>query len=231
MSYYYPEPGTVAWRAVAHLDGLPKGAEIVTSALAEAARSDAVTVSSCLQTALTHGLVFRRRKDSHPRSPWFWSLTDHSKTGQLGTHTLHAAPAEPPAAAPPAQAEPPAPSDEPQIPQFITPKASLTEPLVIVAPSPAEQAAMARTFDRLSTPGVSSKLAERMGFPSAETLQRMLDSKPQPLPTRFALCSDGTLEINRDGEVALLLSRDETRALVEYLDRISLDHVREGDVA
>lgn len=76
---YEPKPGTVAFRALAHLETLPWGAEVMTSALAEALHlDDYKTLAPCLEAALKGGAVFRRKRDDHPRSPWWWSLTDFS---------------------------------------------------------------------------------------------------------------------------------------------------------
>ena len=75
---YTPKPGSTAWRVMAHLETLPAGAEIMTSALAEAIGEPANNVSPCLEAALAAGLLFRRQRDAHVRSPYWWSLTDRS---------------------------------------------------------------------------------------------------------------------------------------------------------
>ena len=74
---YQPQPGTVAFRALAHLETLPPGAEMMTSALAEALRVDGSNLTPCLESALKAGRIFRRQRDNHVRSPFWWSLTDH----------------------------------------------------------------------------------------------------------------------------------------------------------
>ena len=74
---YTPRPGTVAYRALAHLETLPRGAELMTSALGEAIGISGNNLRPNLDAALGAGLVFRRQRDNHVRSPWFWSLTDH----------------------------------------------------------------------------------------------------------------------------------------------------------
>ncbi len=76
---YEPRPGTVAFRALAYLETLPQGAEVMTSALAEALRlDDYKTLAPCLEAAVKGGAVFQRKRDDHARSPWWWSLTDFS---------------------------------------------------------------------------------------------------------------------------------------------------------
>lgn len=76
---YTPPPGTVAFRAIAHLETLPRGAELMTSALAEAIGCDGKNIVPSLDAALGAGLVFRRQRDPHRTSPMWWSLTDPSK--------------------------------------------------------------------------------------------------------------------------------------------------------
>lgn len=76
---YEPKPGTVAFRVLAHLQTLSRGAELMTSQIAEALRIDPNGVVPCLEPAVKAGAVFRRQRDPHPRSPLWWSLVDHSK--------------------------------------------------------------------------------------------------------------------------------------------------------
>lgn len=92
---YTPQPGTVAFRALAHLETLPAGAEIMTSALAEAIGAPALSVGPCLEPALRGRAVFRRQKDTHARSPWWWSLTDHSSLPRQRMVAITAADGEP----------------------------------------------------------------------------------------------------------------------------------------
>lgn len=80
---YEPRPGTVAYRVLAHLETLPAGAEVMTSALAEAINAEASQIQPCLELALKAGQVHRRQKDDHVRSPWWWSLTDYSAIPKL----------------------------------------------------------------------------------------------------------------------------------------------------
>jgi len=76
---YTPRAASVADRALSHLATLDIGAELTTSALAEAIDTPALNLIPNLDAAVKHGAVFRRQKDDHPRSPIFWSLTDHTK--------------------------------------------------------------------------------------------------------------------------------------------------------
>lgn len=68
----------MAFRALAYLETLPPGSEVMTSALAEAIGADASQIQACLQSAEEAGLVYFRRRDDLARSPRWWSLTDHN---------------------------------------------------------------------------------------------------------------------------------------------------------
>jgi hypothetical protein len=75
---YAPQPGTVAFRAIAHLETLPRGAELMTSALAEAIGCEGRNIAPSMEAALAAGLIYRRQRDNHVRSPMWWSLVDYS---------------------------------------------------------------------------------------------------------------------------------------------------------
>jgi hypothetical protein len=76
---YLPRPGTVAWKALQHLETLQPGAEIMTSALAEAIGVEPHLIQPCMLSLIAAKMAYRRQKDEHARSPWWYSLTDHSK--------------------------------------------------------------------------------------------------------------------------------------------------------
>lgn len=63
MNRYQPHPSTIAYRAIEILKALPPGHTIATMPLAEKLGSDPNTVRMGLQTAVTRGLVARKRKD------------------------------------------------------------------------------------------------------------------------------------------------------------------------
>lgn len=90
MTTYTPKPGSVADRAIAHLQSQPPaGAEVSTSALAEAVGATGDSLRMCLQPALDAGAVFARKRGGHVRSPMFWSLADHAardaRTGEASS--------------------------------------------------------------------------------------------------------------------------------------------------
>ena len=75
---YDPRPGTVAYRALAHLATLEHGAEISGPRLSEVLGIESATLRACMQPAVAAGRVFARQKDrTHLRAPVFWSLVDH----------------------------------------------------------------------------------------------------------------------------------------------------------
>jgi hypothetical protein len=74
---YTPKPGSTAQRAIAYLEKLPKGAEVMTSKIAEAINAPNDSIQPCMLPALSAGLVFARQKYEHPRAPYWYSLTDH----------------------------------------------------------------------------------------------------------------------------------------------------------
>lgn len=75
---YDPRPGTVAYRALAHLATLEHGAEISGPRLSELLGIESATLRACMQPAVAAGKVFARQKDrTYQRAPMFWSLVDH----------------------------------------------------------------------------------------------------------------------------------------------------------
>lgn len=97
---YSPAPGTVAYRALAHLETLDRGAELSSAQLAEAINAPAAVIQPSMVAPLRAGMVFSRQKGGHQRSPMFWSLVDH----QAASHAKPEAPA--PARAAQSHAEP-----------------------------------------------------------------------------------------------------------------------------
>lgn len=76
---YRPTPGSIPYRVLAHLESLPRGAEVPTAQLAQAARAEAYKFAALMDAARQAGVIFARQKGGHPKSPLFWSLVDHSK--------------------------------------------------------------------------------------------------------------------------------------------------------
>lgn len=75
---YTPQPGTVAYRILAWLDAEGKTAERNSSQIAHAMGIETNGIPALLEQALAAHLVFRRQKDrTHPRAPFWYSLTNH----------------------------------------------------------------------------------------------------------------------------------------------------------
>lgn len=74
VSNYTPQPGTVAYRALAHLETLDRDAELSSAQLAEAINAPAAAIQPSMLAPLRAGKVFARQKGGHQRSPMFWSL-------------------------------------------------------------------------------------------------------------------------------------------------------------
>ena len=230
MSAYTPKPGSVADRALSHLASLPRGAELSSAALAEAIGVDPAVIGSSLQSALPSGTVCKRTKGGHPRSPAFWSLPEKG-------HQRPATKMPAPAAAP----EPPPGPGEVPIQRIVPAKDAaplpITPPLFppINGKPHGVQVQACRPADRamLASPAGAELLARTAEAMTDEVPAQMSASEP---PLRIALWSNDTLQIERSNTVGgaaelVLLSADETRALVRYLDRMSLDHLRDERTA
>lgn len=77
---YAPRPGSVAYRTLAYLEQLPRGAEVMTCHIAEAIGCGPAQVAWSLSAAHAAGLVFARKRDAeHPTAPLWWSLVDHAR--------------------------------------------------------------------------------------------------------------------------------------------------------
>jgi hypothetical protein len=157
---YEPKPGSVAFRALAHLQGQPPGTELSTAALAESVSVVPTNLANFLAPLVKHGHVACRQKGGFVRSPLFWSL--------------------------------------PKLPRNdLTAKAAAD--------------LLTSAINRATRP--------------LTTLHGLLPAqKPDRVPaaaTRIALWSTGELEIHRAGEALVLLTADETRALVAYLERMA----------
>jgi hypothetical protein len=85
---YDPKPGTVAYRALAYMQTLPEGTEVLTSQIAEALGMPANHLGPCLQTALTHGVIRGRQRDPHRTAPVWWSLADPRNTEPEGAAAI-----------------------------------------------------------------------------------------------------------------------------------------------
>lgn len=196
---YTPRPGSVAARALLVLED-HRGREISTAALAEALQVPANSVSAYLVPALEAGLVFARQKGGHVRSPRFWSLDDLS----AGAPVPPPGPQEPSAPAEPA--------DEPAQPAQAQAEAGDT---AAAAGEDDPELERARALVAPVAPLQPAPGTRRPARPAV-----LLREVSQPL--RFALWSDGRLQISRGADEVLQLGAEDTRALLAYLNRIDL---------
>jgi hypothetical protein len=249
-----PRPGTVAFRVLAHLATLPAGAERMTSHLADALGLDVNGVTPCLESALKARRVFARKRDSHVRSPLWWSLTDNSKDSgavdlesaadgsQKPNGGMHGGSARAGSETPREGANRDASAEQSHDAEGSDSPAGRggdAAPAVSAAPvflQPEGAAAIA------GRPARAKETAQRGAMDAtvvAEDPGAGDDAKPAvgaaaPNGLRIALWSDGTLQIVRvpasDGVNRVLsFTKAETRQLVEYLDRVLLDRVEVGN--
>lgn len=189
-------PTSVPSRALRYLESLPSGAEISNAKLAEAIGSDPSGMHAGLAAHVKSGLVIRRQKGGHPRSPIFWSLPpeDDGKPVRRVVAAKDAPPLGVKAAIWPPTA---APVDAPIIAsqQWPTPTYEGTLPEVKLV---------------RSDPATWPMEARRVVMPPAE-------ATADPLHLRAALWSDGSLELRRGSKQIALLLPEETADLVAYL--------------
>ncbi len=245
---YNPPPGSTPYRVLAYMETLPAGAEIMTSALAEALGLEGKNVAPCLETALANGRIFRRQRDTHVRSPYWWSLTDYSAIPKAERPVLEI-PNTPPKGANRVRqvlkaegASPDATDSEARSKVMAaegserpTARGENVAPALGAAPAfipPESPRVGAMGAGQPADAGPAGEAPQLTGAEAQDFLDRVLKSKPAPAvdaapegPTRFALWSDGTLHIQRPRS-GFVLTVEESRALVAYLDSISLDSVR-----
>jgi hypothetical protein len=79
---YAPSPGSVAQRAIAHLETLPARTELSAGVIAEAIGVPVNNLKPCLEAPLKAGMLVARQKYPHPRAPFFWSLPVARETNE-----------------------------------------------------------------------------------------------------------------------------------------------------
>lgn len=193
---FTPKPGSVADRAIAYLQSQPAaGTEVSSAALAEAIGAPLGSIVPCLQPALDAGLVHARQKGGHARSPKFWSLVSKIEDRAWFPQWPAAMPAR--AAE---QAKPCAPA-----------AADNEPPLTAVEHSVPQVWSGSQRLPALEA--------------HAEQANPARGVQLEPRVMRTALWSDGSLEIRRGTASRtvdlLILTADETRALVRYLERMA----------
>jgi len=218
---YAPAPGSVAYRAFAHLQALPAGTELMTAAWAETVGTSVNNFGPNVEPLLKHGLVQRRQKWPGPRAPFFWSIpsgalaingadcrsTQVPDSASVGSGQV-------PHSSPPVAAA----SDEAyDVPQFL--------PLVA---TPEHDDGPSHAQKRAPWPYQAEPLVPAPAAPCKRTATKA-PPKERSQPTEpakslnIALWSNGELEIRSGGGCVVLLTEDETRQLVKYLMRAAVE--------
>ena len=96
---YEPKPGTTAFRAVAFLETLADGEEVMMARIAEASGGESGSMAAILQPALDSGLIVRRTKHGQARPFWYRLARKAPKTripeGRGSQHVVKAEAARP----------------------------------------------------------------------------------------------------------------------------------------
>lgn len=200
---YEPLPGTDPARAIAYLRSLPEGSEISTAELAEAIDCDHRSLASHLALSKKHGLVIARVPKGVLYTMWSAGkgvpLADLSTVGDndpIGTgRAFNAPPIVASSVFDIARG-----ASEPEIP----PGRGAQQVLKAEAAKP-------DATGRVVPPITASPGVGPMGAGQAA------DAAPTGA-VRFALWSDGALEIRRTGVDHFVISREDTERLFAYLD-------------
>lgn len=221
---YEPKPGSVAQRAIAHLESLEPGASLTSAALAEAIGVDPAVISGSLESPLKAGVVLAHQRGGHPKSPRFWALAQPRTNGRTAGLEPAADGSQKPNGEAMAAVRPA--------------KAGSVEGIVSarqvncgVASNGSPQTAGADATPKRDHRGPpirdrSNRGTRTSGARSPENDVTAGETAPPPM--RIALWSDGVLQVMRapgpDGVAELVFfSAEETRQLVQYLDRMAID--------
>jgi hypothetical protein len=208
---YEPRPGTTAQRVIAHLQLQPPGTELLTSQLGDALGVPPLNIPPCLAPALSAGILRQRKKDGHPRAPAYWSLADHAKANGNAPAARNTPPEGANRDASAGQSHGAEGSESP--PGRGTDGAPALGAAPVLSPPPAANGIPLIAFAR--------ERAERVA--DARERRAPTVASHQPTGLRVALWSDGALVIERGPHLVASLTAEETRHLVQYLDKVLLD--------
>lgn len=245
MSTFPPKPGTVAFRALAHLEAMLPGRPRATAGMiaGELRGVTALQVREALEEAHVHGYVNREAEFSPgARGPVFYELV-RGTNGELATGVPPAVDRlisgagrpelEPRGVIAPVVDPNPPPADAPLLPAHaghepiskvvaIRPRADGFDAEIEQTPELADWLRGAKLGD--ASEPERAEVAERGPEPPVVTLA--VDFAPGPDQFAVALASDGRLHCWR-GSVPFVFSRAEARRLIDYLNRIDLDPLLE----
>lgn len=229
---YQAKPGSMAYRAIAWLEQQPVGADFTVSQLAERAGLDVTLLGQCLAPAVDAGAVLKAPPRGQKR-PMFYSLNPLQ-------HPEYREPDTPQGNQP--RSERGREGMEPAACESAAGRGTNGAPALAtlphtaspgVGPMGAEQPADAglttgEAKELAASLGIELRPVEEWGDKLGVTYPSRTSQPPNSSSQlRCALWSDGTLEILRTAEQRepITLTRDEVRALVAYLDAISLDSI------
>jgi len=217
MINYAPRAGSVPARVIAHLECLPPDSQLTAAVLADALDIEDTSIHSGVEYTVKHGLLARHKRNGLV----YYSLGNGTPTRE------------------------PADEDDDPIVQRVVPAAEATTAAGLVrkprrqrSADAAQGAPESRTslvdvprwpgLDIDKTPAAvaapAPALAPRVTTapkPRAETASPPIAELPPPAAEfRCALWSDGRLHIETYPGNFLLLTKDETRELVKYLERM-----------
>jgi hypothetical protein len=199
MSTYTPRPGSIAERAYAYLRR-HAGEWVANSRMVETLQCDSSAIIQSLRAAQERTLVERRNEGHFV----FWRM-------------------------PKAVGAEPAPEPEPETDDG--------RPTQRTIPAPSRDPALTgglfrvrSAFDMVPRPPDDDEeskppaiVAPAPLVPTPPTAMPAPAPAPTLLSTRFAIWSDGHLEIERAGETVVILLPEETRCLAFYLERLGVE--------
>lgn len=228
---YIPQPGTIPFRVIEHLKTLPKGSEISTPDLCEALDLDLTgPFRAYMEGALRNGALKSTVKPRGSRNVAHWSLGDGVPMPQPEPEEEALEPlAETPKPASPWAFPPRSVFDlaaaassksekqeaEPELAPPPKPANALGWVAAPPAPPAAEQVADVAPEVTMVLPDCFDLMAEALKPEAADAAAHPVDD-----PFVCALWSDGRLQLQRADTELALLTVDETRALLHYLERV-----------
>lgn len=232
---YQPQPGTIPARTIAHLKTLGPGAELTTAQLCEEIGTQDNGFHSCMGPALRADLVRVGKKAGQRFS--YWSLGEGKPAPEPDPEPEEEEATTP--AKPSAWAFPPKSVFE--LAEATTGASCVVEkqeakPKPAPAPKPANALGWspappaAGPVDPVGAEEIADAVMASAAHPvAAQPDAQQLDAyfkalhltdEPKDELCVFALWSDGRLQLQRSGQELALLSVDETRALLRYLERV-----------
>lgn len=237
MNDYQPQPGTIAARAVALLRTLEPGQQISTGELCDVLDQPSSSLIPSLQPARNCGLVKADYRPGDQRT-LYWSMGDgkpitFAKIDGEDDEDENKAATKPKRAPKPIKISTPAASADidAALTQIrtadVTPEAPRTaEDWMLAAAAGAEIPVPApiwpayrepETAEIPPPPDAATEAAQVAG--KSELAEGHADKRPpREGVVRFALWSDGKLQIVIEGAAPVVLAREETKALIDYLD-------------